>query len=307
MGYGKENGPAKDGLRVDVDALEAIKHAKEWPKPEGPPRMRGPTPRDDSHLTVFVQPDAHCPYHDPRALELILRVLEHVKPEVAVVLGDHFDFYAISDHRKDPKRRLDLEAEIASGDAVLRDYERLGVFKRKIFCQGNHEWRLDRYIADKAQDVYRALAPAGLLSTRSLPEALDFKARGWEWVPYMDYGRIGDFYFTHDVHKAGKAAHEAAQSDFGKSTAIGHVHRMRMMTRGDVMGNFHTGAAFGWLGDWRQIDYKHRMQVKAEWPLGFGIVYIEKATGAVQMQPILIASAEKRRYRCVVEGKSFFA
>lgn len=269
-------------------------------------RMPGPTPRPDTMVTALVQPDKHCPYHDKRAHELLLRVMESIKPEVLINLGDHWDFFAISDHQKDPRQRKDLEWEIRVGDEVLKDYEQLGVFKRKIFCEGNHEWRLARYISNKAEEVYRTLAPAGLLQTRTLPEALNFKARGWEWLPYKDYGRIGDFHFTHDVEKAGKTAHESAQADFETSSAIGHTHQMRLMVRGNSHGQWKTGAMFGWLGDWQQIDYRHKMKVRREWPLGFGIVRIEHATDVAHVQPILI-HCERRRYRCSVDGKLFSA
>jgi hypothetical protein len=303
---GSRRADGRDPGTIDIEAITAIRGGRQWPKPPGPPRVHGPTPRADALIKVFIQPDSHHPYHDKRALELILRVLEWTKPEIGLVLGDHWDFFAISDHRKDPNRRLDLESEIASGNATLLDYERLGIFKRKIICEGNHEWRLQRYIADKASEVYRALAPAGLLQTRSLPESLNLKARGWEWVPYMDYGRIGDLYFTHDVQKAGKTAHESAQADFGRSSVIGHTHQMRLMIRGDVLGQIHSGAMFGWLGDWRAIDYKHRMKIRAEWPLGFGMAYIEKVSGAVWINPIYIAT-DRRRYRASVEGRLFSA
>jgi predicted phosphodiesterase len=292
---------------VDTDAKSAIRNKKaEGVVPGLARRVVSAAPRGDAVVKIFVQPDMHCPYQDKRAVELILRVLERVKPEVAVVLGDHFDFYAVSDHQKDLQRRMSMEWEIAEGDKVLKAYDQLGVFKRKIFCEGNHEWRLTRYVSNKAEEVYRTLAPAGLLQTRTLPETLEFKRRGWEWLPYKDYGRIGRFHFTHDVEKAGKTAHESAQADFETSTAIGHTHQLRLMVRGNYHGQWHTGAMFGWLGDWRAIDYRHKMKIKREWPLGFGMVYVEKTTDIAHIQPILI-HAEHRRYRCVVEGKLYTA
>ncbi len=292
---------------VNVSAAAVVKGYKAQP-PDASVARRfiAAAPREDAVVRMFIQPDMHCPYQDKRAVELILRVMERIKPEVAVVLGDHFDFYAVSDHQKDLKQRMDLEWEIQEGDKVLKAYDQLGVFKRKIFCEGNHEWRLTRYVSNKAEEVYRALAPAGLLQTRTLPESLDFKRRGWEWIPYKDYGRIGRFHFTHDVEKAGKTAHESAQADFETSSAIGHTHQLRMMVRGNFKGQWHTGAMFGWLGDWKQIDYRHKMKIQREWPLGFGLVYVEKTTDLAHIVPVLIHT-EKRNYRCCVEGRLYRA
>lgn len=292
---------------VDVSALHALVNRKVIKPSGGPTRpLAAPPLADGSCVKVLLQPDAHYPFHDKRACELLLRVAERTKPDVLVVLGDHFDFYAVSDHRKDPLRKLNLEAEIASGDEGLRAYERLGVFKRLVFCEGNHEERLSRFVADKGSDVLRALAPAGLLQTRSLPEALDLKSRGWEWIPYKEYGRIGSLHFTHDVERAGKTAHEHAQQDFETSSVIGHTHRLSLMVRGNHLGQWRTGAMLGWLGDWRQVDYRHKMKIRREWPLGFGMAYIEKQTDITHLQPILIHS-ERRRYRALVEGRVFVA
>lgn len=273
---------------------------------DGQTRCLGAGPLNASNVVkILLQPDAHYPFHDKRATELVYRVAERTRPDVLVILGDHWDFWAISDHRKDPLRKNNMEAEIRSGDEALRIYEKLG-FKRLIFCEGNHEQRLSRYVADHASDALRALAPAGLLQTRTVAEALDLKRRGWEWIPYKDYGRIGRLHFTHDVERAGKTAHEHAQADFETSSVIGHTHRLSMMVRGNYHGQWHTGAMLGWLGDWRQIDYRHQMKVRREWPLGFGMAYIEKDTDITHLNPVLIHS-ERKRYRALVEGRIFVA
>ncbi len=293
--------------RVDVSAERVLHKRKPIIPVGGPTRVLAAPPAEpDACIKILIQPDAHYPYQDKRACELLLRVAERTKPDVLVVLGDHWDFFGISDHQKDPRQRMDLEWEVASGNKGLEDYDRLGVFKRKIFCEGNHEQRLTRFISNRAQEVYRALAPAGLLQTRTLPEALDFKRRGWDWIPYGDYGRIGGLHFTHDLARAGKTAHENAQADFETSSVIGHTHQFRLMVRGNVQGRWHTGAMLGWLGDWRQIDYRPKMKVKREWPLGFGMAYVERSTDAVHMQPILI-QPDGPKYRALVEGRLYRA
>lgn len=300
----RQDGRPDNTDKINTTAAAALTDRKVIKPAHSPRRALSPLPYDTGCVKIMIMPDSHHPFENKRAVELLFRIAEHVKPDVLINLGDHFDFFAVSDHQKDPRHRMDLAWEIAEGDKTLKTFDSFGVFKRKIFCEGNHEQRLTRFIADKAQEVYRAIAPAGLLQTRTLPEALDLKARGWEWIPYKDYGRIGGLHFTHDVDRAGKTAHENAQSDFETSSVIGHTHQLRLMVRGNVHGQWHTGAMLGWLGDWRQIDYRHKMKIKREWPLGFGMAYVEKATDAVHLQPILIHD-NGRKCSALVEGRLF--
>lgn len=63
----------------------------------------------------------------------------------------------------------------------------------------------------------------------------------------------------------------------------------------------HVGASFGWLGDYRRIDYRHRMRARRDWVLGFGIGYL-RPSGVIHLMPIPIIN-----YSCVVEGQLFQA
>lgn len=242
-------------------------------------------------------PDTHRPYHDQRAWRVLLAALRAFGPQTVVVLGDFFDCWAVSSHSKDPRRKLDLASEIADGDAGLRDLEALGA-DELIFCEGNHEWRLDRYVSDRAQEVYRTLAPAGLLTVRSLPEALGLKQRGWQWHPYKSFAKLGKLHLTHDCGRAGARAHEDAQAAFESNAVIGHTHRLALTVRGSARGEAHVGAMFGWLGDVTQVDYMHKIRALRDWALGFGIGWHDPSSGAVYVQPVPIVN-----YSVVINGQ----
>lgn len=281
------------------------KHAKFPPRPQAESKRIPSALPFETTLGIY-QPDKHCPFHDLTAHKLMCRVIEHLKPEILVVGGDHFDFWAVSDHRKDPKRKVDLAHELQVGDECLRDFEAFGTFKRKVFCKGNHEWRLDRYIADHAYDAVKTLAPAGILQIKTLEQALGWAERGWEVVEYKNHVRIGsNLYFTHDVEKAGRTAHESARADFAASIVIGHTHRFGYSALGSQDGAATYGAMVGWLGDHAAIDYKNKMKALREWPLGFGIFSVEKGSGFVHFTPVLIQPGNT--YHCVVFGKLFAA
>jgi predicted phosphodiesterase len=248
---------------------------------------------------ILLIPDSHFPYVDQRAFDCMLNAAHHIKPDIVIIMGDFFDFYAVSQHRKDPRRRLDLAQEIAAGNAGLKLVEALGA-KRKIFVEGNHEERLQRYLADEASDVIKTLEPAGLITSHTLPEALNLKKRGWEWVPYRQHLKVGKLYVTHDVGKAGANAHIDAEATFQGNVVIGHTHRIATAVKGNMKGKGHVAAMLGWLGSFSEIDYMHRARAIRDWAHGFGVAYMDEATEHVFLQVVNIVD-----YRCVIDGKVF--
>jgi predicted phosphodiesterase len=236
---------------------------------------------------ILFVPDSHIPYHDKRAWELMLKAAGLFKPDQIVLLGDFADCYAVSSHDKSPGRKHRLQWELDEVDAALADLERLEA-KKKVYIFGNHEDRLDRYIATRAPEL------DGLLS---IPAYLELKERGWIQVPYKDSYRIGKLWLTHDTGKAGKNAIAAALDDYQSNIIIGHVHRMGVVYGGDATGKTHVAASFGWLGDARSVDYMHRVKVNRDWQLGFGLGYL-LPNGTVHIVPVPIVNGQ-----CVVEGQ----
>lgn len=236
---------------------------------------------------VLIIPDTHAPYHDKKAWGLLLRAAKVLKPDTIAVLGDFFDFYSVSFHGKHPQRRFTLQEEIEAGAILLDDLESIGA-KRKIFIAGNHEYRLERYLQEKAPDLW------GVVDIASL---LELKERGWEYVPYKEYAQIGKLYLTHDTGCSGAQAIKRALTDFGGNIVIGHIHRAGVVYQGCLKGSTHVAASFGWLGDVSAADYMHKVKAERDWVHGFGVAYLEKG-GNCHLQAIVMVDG-----RCVIEGK----
>jgi predicted phosphodiesterase len=240
---------------------------------------------------LFFIPDCHVPYEDLKAFALMLDVLKAFKADVVIILGDFCDFYSVSSHDKDASRKIDFmyEAEAAK-DRLYEVNKAAGKKARKIFIEGNHEYRLDRYISTVAKELY------GFVSTKEL---LDLKKLGFQHVPYKSFFKIGHLAVTHDTGRSGKACAQQTLADAQHNIVIGHAHRISYCVEGDVLGNPHVGACFGWLGDKDACDYMHKLRANRDWALGFGIGYLEN-NGNVHLRPIPIVD-----YRCVVEGRLF--
>lgn len=239
---------------------------------------------------ILFIPDTHRPYHDKQAWRLMLKVAKDLNPDTIVIGGDFGEFYCTNAHRKDPNRNKFLEWEIADINKGLDEIDALKP-KRKIFIQGNHEENLERYLIDKAPELFNIVTTQGLL---------DLKKRGWEYYPYRKKkASIGKLTITHDLGSSGAGAVASALTTFQDNIVINHIHRIDYKIGGDMRGNKHVACSFGWLGDVNHIDYMDRDKARKDWALGFGIGYL-LPNGIVHLTPIPIV-----KYGAIVEGKYY--
>lgn len=224
---------------------------------------------------LWFVPDTHRPYHDKRAWRLMMKAAKGFKPDVITIIGDFGDFYAVSDHVRDPKRKAMFDLELADANVGLDELDSLNA-KRKIYIKGNHEYRLAKYL--------RTRAPA-LDGIVSIEEKYHLQLRGWEIIEYMDHTTIGKLHLTHDVGAAGQNAVYRAATLFEHSVVTGHTHRLAYITEGNALGTSKVSASFGWLGDIKQMDYMSRAKAMKDWTLAFGYGYHDKRTGFVYLVP----------------------
>ena len=240
---------------------------------------------------ALIVSDAHRPYHDERAWQLMLKVGKAIKPHHLIVIGDLADFYTVSSHSKDPQRALKLDEELAGVNAGLDELDALKA-KNKKFIAGNHEDRLTRYLKDKAPELF---------SMVNIPALLKLNERGWDYTAYKADTKIGRVNFTHDVNAAGRNATFKALDTYQHSVVTGHTHRMQYIVEGNATGEYKLSAMFGWLGDRTKIDYMHRALVYKNWALGFGVGYVHPSTGIAYLVPVPIIETGGV-YTCVVNG-----
>lgn len=198
------------------------------------------------------------PYHDVGALALAHRVAKALKPDVIVFIGDWADCYSISSHAKTPNRLANLQSEIQVATEKLDDFR--GLSDARVFCEGNHEFRLDRYIEARAPELF------GLVTMREL-----LGVEKTEWVPYREIKRIGKCAFTHDVGHAGKLAIGHSLAAYGGNLVFGHTHRGGTAYDGNMRGESHFALNVGWLGDLSAINYTYKTVTKS-WQHGVGLV-----------------------------------
>lgn len=240
--------------------------------------------------TILIIPDSHHPFEDKRAYELMMSVAKDIKPEHVVILGDFADFFGVSSHSKNPNRALKLKEEVDYTVERLEEVKALGA-KNNVFIAGNHEDRLQRYLQDKAPELFNFI---------SLPKILQLDRLGFKYIPYKQHYTLGKMNFTHDTGTAGRYAHYKALDAFQHNVVIGHTHRLGYAVEGSATGERHCGVSMGWLGDVTEVDYMHRVKATRDWALGFGVGQLDPKTGNVYLSPIPIVN-----YSCSVNGKLY--
>ena len=236
---------------------------------------------------VLLIPDSHIPFQDRRALDVLHKAAALIRPTTIALMGDFADFVSVSFHPKNPNVHESLRSEVDAVKAELKRFDAYGA-KRKVYVYGNHEYRLERYLAEKAPALF------GVVDCDTL---FDLKATGWESVPYRSHTKVGKLFLTHDTGVAGADAHRRSGATFEHSVVIGHTHRMATHYFGNATGETHVAAMLGWLGDRNQIDYMNPIKVYKDWQLGFGLAHV-LPNGDTHLQAIPIVN-----YKAVVNGQ----
>ena len=183
-------------------------------------------------MTEIIFNDLHVPNHDRRALNILLKVIHEVRPDIVTCLGDLVDCYTISRFNKDPNRKLTLGHEIIMARNILHEiaettFQVAEDYKtRLIFHGGNHEDRLRKYVWGRCPDL-------ASLPELSWPTLLHLSRDGWEYVPYETPFKIGGLWHHHgDVirQRSGYTA-RALLDKIGDNAICGHTHRLAHIHR----------------------------------------------------------------------------
>lgn len=117
--------------------------------------------------------DLHVPYHDSEAVATMLAHADG-NCDGVLILGDGPDAYQLSWWCRDPRRRRFSE-EISDWCRVLDALAELKP-QRIVWKAGNHEYRLERYLMQKAPELFD-------VEGFDWPSFCHLKSRGITWVP----------------------------------------------------------------------------------------------------------------------------
>lgn len=211
------------------------------------------------------------------------------------LLGDYADMYNVSSHAKDPRLFQLLTDEIEDVLNGLDELDQAFPRARKTYIEGNHEFRLERYLIDKAPALFGVTDLEHLFKLNSRPN--------WRFVPYTPHQR-------HMILGSKLAARHEPLANSAQLTSkkalcnlvFGHVHRIEESHIVGLDGTNHVSFSVGWLGNKAHRAFSY-VKNYWQWQLGFGIVHVDPKTKNFYHQKIHILED----YSCVANGKRYKA
>lgn len=185
--------------------------------------------RSNSIETQLIINDLHVPYQDQEALDLVLKFGKQLNPDKVFILGDYIDMYSISHFDRDPERVTSLQEEFNHGKVVLNRIRDVFPKSDIIFCEGNHEDRMRKFLWNNPV----------LNGCIDLKQKLDIENLG---IKYYEYGKNfvykDKLIYTHGnrVNKYSAYTAKNLMDDFGISAIFGHTHRLGSHYRTDYGG-----------------------------------------------------------------------
>lgn len=168
----------------------------------------------------FVLGDVHLPMHDRVTVEAAVREAREKGASVVLLNGDILDMFSISPFYRPPTDDRFVD-EIEKGKQFVAWIRSQFPNARIVYREGNHEFRLKRFIAEKAPELFD-------LPCLSLASLLEFDRYGVEWVADKRKVMLGKLITLHGHEFRKGEGVNPARLAFLRSTAsvlIGHHHR----------------------------------------------------------------------------------
>lgn len=204
--------------------------------------------------------DVHVPFHDDNAVTKALAVIKKWQPDILYLNGDIIDFYSISAYDKDPARLLLLQEEI---DKTIELFGKIrhavGEGCSIVYLEGNHEARLQKYLARHPE-----ISQLNCLKLEELLKLSDFDIHLHPNLMAV----IGDTIVTHGTivrSKSGYTGHGQLEK-WGMSGISGHTHRLSAVHRTTF------GSDYVWLEQGCLCDlHPSYVDGTPDWQQGFAI------------------------------------
>jgi len=228
--------------------IEEVKKKEQELEIQGEVNSSYKTPKiEHTQQTICVIADTQA--KPTESLEYMLWIGKYIsdtKPDVVVHIGDHYDMPSLSSYDKGKAssegRRFVDDLKAGNKGLELLDIEihKDQTYKpRKVFCKGNHENRIDRYVEDNPE-------LKGTIGTELLP----LEEYGWEVYDFLQPIEIGGIYFVHYLANpmSGKPYSGTASSilkTVGKSFVVGHKQVLDITIRPTIDGKQQIGIING--------------------------------------------------------------
>ena len=179
------------------------------------------------------------PYQDYASVKIVTKMAWHFKPQNIIINGDAIDNVQLSRFSHAPFEPASLKSDLEDLCDIITDLQK---YSNVIYIEGNHESRLQRYINDKAPDLY------GLISMEKLiNENLDAKVEYIHTVPSESFIEWRDDLMVGHFNIARKYCGYTAKAlieRFQTNVVQGHTHRLgeyALRVKGRTLRGYESG------------------------------------------------------------------
>ncbi|MBC8553788.1 MAG: metallophosphoesterase [Candidatus Brocadiales bacterium] len=175
---------------------------------------------------ALVIPDVHFPFEDKAAINVVLKAINIVKPDIFINLGDVGEWGSVSHWQWRKKKRPPLEYQLPAIEQDVIDVNKgMDRFdealdkvncEEKYFIQGNHDEWCDRFVEENPY-----------LKQYGFDRAIKLKERGYNFYPCGKYLKLGKLWFYHGHHFAGIHHTRNHLLRTGANMIYGHWHDMQ--------------------------------------------------------------------------------
>lgn len=202
--------------------------------------------RDTWHLptsikNVAVWGDLHIPYHETDAVKAAIKLAKEDKVDAIFLNGDVMDFFGLSFHEKNPKNRPRISEELESAREFLKGLRKHFPNIPIYWIDGNHEHRLERYLAVKAPELLDT-------SEFQIASLLRMAEYGITYLGFRTKCYFGKLLVEHGDRLKGTGGVNPARTarlKYKRSVLVNHFHKLSVDSGkqydGDVMTCWSNG------------------------------------------------------------------
>lgn len=201
-----------------------------------------------------IIPDQHFPIHDEKAVNVVLKAIDLIKPDTLINLGDVGEWESVSAWKYKGKKLPPLEYQLPFIDNEIEGVnEGLDLFddfkiENKYMLAGNHDEWLDRFVEKHPY-----------MREYKFRNACKIDERGYKYLPYNKPLKIGKVNFIHGAYATMYHAKKHLEA-YGSNIVYGHTH--------DVQRHTLTKLDSGTIGAWSMGCLKDMSRKKNKWLRG---------------------------------------
>lgn len=244
--------------------------------------------------------DVHAPFHDPKALSLVLDVAEDIKVDRIIINGDLLDFYDINSHgAKHPDIMQKLDDEIDWGIDFFDKLRKRFKDVKIVFIFGNHEYRLDRFIMNNCPTFWNII---------KLEKMLRLKELDIEYLHYNKKYRVDktNLFIQHSPPSYGvNGARTSLLKKMDSNYIWGCTHREQHAAITGDSGQVYRAWFNGWLGS-TSLTKEHAQVFSyakghENWQQCFSLVSVYNQT------EFFVEQVSINNHKCFVDGHLYEA